>query len=145
MKTYTPREGEIKRSWWVVDANGMALGRLASQVAQILKGKHKPMYTPHLDVGDHVVIVNAGQVRLTGRKMEQETYFRHSNYPGGARFIKVAEVFAHKPAEVVRRAVKGMLPRHRLGRAMMKKLKIYPGAQHPHAPQKPEPKTLEYR
>jgi large subunit ribosomal protein L13 len=138
-KTYVPKAGEVKHSWVVVDADGMVLGRLASRVAAILKGKHKAAYTPHLDLGDHVVVVNAGLVRLTGRKADQMTYFRHSGYPGGQRFIRVAEVLAQRPEEVVRLAVKGMLPRNRLGRAIMRKLKIYRGPEHPHASQQPEP------
>ncbi len=143
MKTYTPRAGDVKQTWVVVDADGIALGRLASRVATILKGKHKPAYTPHLDLGDFVVVVNAARVRLTGRKSEQGTYFRHSNYPGGARFIPMAEVLSRRPEEVVRMAIKGMLPRHRLGRAMMRKLKVYAGPEHPHAPQKPEPLEIK--
>jgi large subunit ribosomal protein L13 len=142
-KTYTPKVGEVKQSWVVVDADGMVLGRLASRVACLLKGKHKPAYTPHLDLGDHVVIVNAKRIRLTGRKREQMTYFRHSGYPGGQRVTPVAEMLAHRPEEVVRLAVKGMLPRNRLGRAIMKKLKIYAGPEHPHQSQQPEPLKLE--
>lgn len=129
----------MKQSWVVVDADGKVLGRLASKVASILKGKHKAAYTPHLDLGDFVVVVNAARVRLTGRKNEQMTYFRHSGYPGGQRHIPVADLLARRPEEVVRLAVKGMLPRHRLGRAIMRKLKVYRGPDHPHVSQKPEP------
>jgi len=142
-KTYVPKAGDVKQSWVVVDADGMVLGRLASRVASILKGKHKAAYTPHLDLGDFVVVVNAARVRLTGRKIDQMTYFRHSGYPGGQRFIPVAEMLARKPEEVVRLAVKGMLPRNRLGRSIMRKLKIYRGPEHPHAPQNPEPLKLQ--
>jgi large subunit ribosomal protein L13 len=142
-KTYVPKAGDVKQSWVVVDADGMVLGRLASRVASILKGKHKAANTPHLDLGDFVVVVNAARVRLTGRKIDQMTYFRHSGYPGGQRFIPVAEMLARKPEEVVRLAVKGMLPRNRLGRSIMRKLKIYRGPEHPHAPQNPEPLKLQ--
>ncbi len=145
MKTYIPKQEDIRRSrsWFVVDADGMPLGRLASEVAKILKGKHKPAYTPHLDLGDHVVVVNAERVLLTGRKEEQMTYYRHSGYPGGLRATPIAVLLAKKPEEVVRLAVRGMISRNRLGRAMMKKLKVYRGAEHPHAPQQPEPLKLQ--
>jgi large subunit ribosomal protein L13 len=143
MKTYVPKAGDVKHSWYVLDASGVPLGRLASEVAKILKGKHKPAYTPHLDLGDHVVVVNAEQVRLTGRKREQKNYYRHSGYPGGLKVTPIADMLERKPEEVVRLAVKGMIPRNRLGRAIMKKLKVYRGSAHPHAPQKPEPLTLD--
>jgi large subunit ribosomal protein L13 len=139
MKTYTPKAGEVPHHWYVLDADGKALGRLATQVATVLKGKLKPAFTPHLDLGDHVVIVDAERVRISGRKIEQESYFRHSGYPGGARFTPLAEVFDKRPEEVVRLAVRGMLPRNRLGRAIMRKLKIYRGPEHPHVSQMPEP------
>jgi large subunit ribosomal protein L13 len=138
MKTYTARPADIQRRWLLVDASGKTLGRLATQVATVLKGKHKPMYTPHLDTGDHVVIVNAAKVVLTGRKAEDKKYFHHTLYPGGATWTSIREVMARHPERVVQRAVAGMMPRTKLGRAMMKKLKVYAGPQHPHAPQQPE-------
>jgi large subunit ribosomal protein L13 len=143
MKTYVPKAEDVKHSWYVLDASGVPLGRLASEVAKILKGKHKPAYTPHLDLGDHVVVVNAERVRLTGRKREQKNYYRHSGYPGGLKVTPIADMLERKPEEVVRLAVKGMIPHNRLGRAIMKKLKVYRGSAHPHAPQKPEPLTLD--
>ena len=138
MKTYSAREADVRRRWLLVDADGRTLGRLATQVATVLKGKHKPMYTPHLDTGDHVIVVNAAKIRLTGTKPEKKRYFRHSMYPGGASWTRLAEVMAKHPERVVERAVKGMLPRTRLGRAMVKKLKVYAGAEHPHTAQQPE-------
>ena len=138
MKTYVPKAGEVKHSWFVVDADGVPLGRLATLVASILKGKHKPAYTPHLDLGDHVVVVNCERVRLTGSKMSQKEYVHHTGYPGGLRVKPIAEVMEKRPEDVVRLAVRGMIPRNKLGRAIMKKLKVYRGAAHPHAPQRPE-------
>jgi large subunit ribosomal protein L13 len=143
MKTYVPKAEDVKHSWYVLDASGVPLGRLASEVAKILKGKHKPAYTPHLDLGDHVVVVNAERVRLTGRKREQKNYYRHSGYPGGLKVTPIADMLERKPEEVVRLAVKGMIPHNHRGRAIMKKLKVYRGSAHPHAPQKPEPLTLD--
>ena len=137
MKTYTARAGEIERKWLVVDAEGRTLGRLASQVASVLKGKHKPMYTPHMDTGDHVVVVNARKVSLTGRKPEDKRYFHHTLYPGGATWTTIQEVMQKHPERVVMRAVRGMLPKTKLGRAMIKKLKVYAGPEHPHAAQQP--------
>jgi large subunit ribosomal protein L13 len=139
MKTYVPKAGDVKHAWYVVDADGVSLGRLAAKVAGILKGKHKADFTPHLDVGDHVVVVNCDRVRLTGRKMEQKTYVHHTGYPGGLREKGIAELMAKRPEDVVRLAVRGMLPRNRLGRAIMKKLKIYRGPEHEHAAQNPQP------
>jgi large subunit ribosomal protein L13 len=139
MKTYVPKAGEIQHAWYVVNADGVSLGRLAASVAGILKGKHKAAYTPHLDLGDHVVVVNCERVKLTGRKAEQKTYVHHTGYPGGLREKPLSELMAKRPEDVVRLAVRGMLPRNRLGRAIMKKLKIYRGAEHPHAAQNPEP------
>jgi large subunit ribosomal protein L13 len=138
MKTYTPKAAEIERKWWVVDAEGKVLGRLASEIAQVLRGKHKPMYTPHLDTGDYVVVVNAGKVRLTGRKAQQKTYFRHSGYVGGEKHIPFERMRAEHPERVIELAVKGMLPKNNLGRLMRKKLKVYAGAEHPHEAQQPE-------
>ena len=139
MKTYVPKAEDIERRWWIVDAADRPLGRLASQVAAVLRGKHKPMYTPHLDTGDHVVVVNASQVKLTGRKAEQKEYFRHSGYMGGERFIPFKRMLATHPERVIEMAVKGMMPKNALGKNMVKKLKVYADAKHPHQGQKPEP------
>jgi large subunit ribosomal protein L13 len=139
MKTYTPKAPEIERRWWVVDAEGVVLGRLASKVAQVLRGKHKPMYTPHLDTGDFVVVVNADKVRLTGTKAENKTYFRHSGYMGGEKHIPVSMMLEKHPERVVELAVKGMLPKNNLGRLMRRKLKVYASAEHPHEAQQPQP------
>jgi large subunit ribosomal protein L13 len=142
MKTYTPKLNEIERRWWVVDAEGKPLGRLATEIARILRGKHKPMYTPHLDTGDNVVVVNASKVVLTGNKAEQKTYFRHSGYMGGEKHIPFKRMLANHPDRVIRLAVKGMLPKNNLGRDMIKKLRVYPGAEHAHQGQSPEPLEL---
>jgi large subunit ribosomal protein L13 len=138
MKTYSARAGDIQRKWLVVDAAGRPLGRLATQVAMVLRGKHKPTYTPHVDTGDHVVVINAAKVALSGRKPEDKAYFRHSMYPGGLRWTSIVEMMEKHPERVVERAVRGMMPRTRLGRAMIKKLKVYAGPEHPHAAQQPE-------
>jgi large subunit ribosomal protein L13 len=137
MKTYTARPADIQRQWWVVDASGRNLGRLASQVATVLKGKHKPIYTPHLDTGDHVVILNAGQVTLTGAKAANKKYFHHTTYPGGAYWVSIRELMEKHPERVVVQAIRGMMPKTKLGRAMIRKLKVYRGAEHPHAAQNP--------
>ena len=137
MKTYTARPGDIQRQWLVVDAEGRTLGRLATQVAMVLRGTHKPIYTPHIDTGDHVVVINAEKVALTGRKAEDKRYFHHTLYPGGASFTSIREVMQKHPERVVLRAVQGMMPKNKLGRAMLKKLKVYAGAEHPHAAQQP--------
>ena len=137
MKTYAVKASEIERRWWVVDATDQTLGRLATRVATLLEGKHKPIYSPHIDTGDHVVVVNAGRVRVTGDKLRQKTYYRHSNYPGGLRAESLEALLVRKPELVIERAVKGMLPQSRLGRAMFRKLKVYPGADHPHQAQQP--------
>ena len=139
MGTYSVRASEIRQDWYVADAEGQILGRLASEIASVLKGKRKPTYSPHLDVGDHVIVINADKVRVTGRKRDDKIYFRHSLYPGGHTLTRFRDLQADKPEEIVRLAVKGMLPRNRLGRAMMKKLKIYAGSDHPHAAQMPRP------
>jgi large subunit ribosomal protein L13 len=139
MKTYTPKLTEIQRSWWVVDAEGKVLGRLASEIAQVLRGKHKPMFTPHLDTGDYVIVVNADKVRLTGNKAENKAYFRHSGYMGGERFIPFKDMLEKHPDRVIDLAVKGMLPKNNLGRLMRRKLKVYAGPAHPHEAQQPEP------
>lgn len=142
MKTHTPKADEIQRRWWVVDAADKPLGRLASEVARILRGKHKPIYTPHLDTGDYVVVLNASQIRLTGRKADQKTYFRHSGYMGGEKLIPFRRMIETHPERVVELAVKGMLPKNSLGRSMRRKLKVYPGTEHPHQSQAPEPLGL---
>ena len=138
MKTYTPKTEEIQRRWWVVDANGKVLGRLASEIAQVLRGKHKPMFTPHLDTGDYVVVVNADKVRLTGNKAENKAYFRHSGYMGGEKFVPFKEMLSKHPDRVIDLAVKGMLPKNNLGRLLRRKLKVYAGPEHPHEAQQPE-------
>ncbi len=138
MKTYTPKADDIVRRWWVVDAADKPLGRLATEIARVLRGKHKPMYTPHLDTGDHVVVINASRVRLTGKKAEQKTYFRHSGYMGGEKHIPFRRMIETHPERVIELAVKGMLPKNALGRNMKKKLKVYGGEEHPHQGQKPE-------
>lgn len=142
MGTYSVRASEIQHDWFVLDAEGQILGRLASEVASVLKGKRKPTYSTHLDVGDHVIVINAEKVRVTGRKRDDKIYFRHSLYPGGHTLTRFRDMQEDKPEEIVRLAVKGMMPRNRLGRAMMKKLKIYAGTAHPHAAQQPKPMTL---
>ena len=139
MPTVIPKESDITRSWFVVDANGKVLGRLAARVAAILRGKHKPTFTPHLDVGDHVVVVNAEKVHLTGRKLQDKLYRWHSGYIGGLREVTADKMLKTHPERVVEWAIQGMLPKGRLGRAMAKKLKVYRGTDHPHAAQKPEP------
>ena len=137
MKTYAVRASEIERRWWVVDARDQTLGRLATRIAVLLEGKHKPIYSPHLDTGDHVVVVNAEKVRVTGNKLRLKTYYRHSNYPGGLKAETLETLLGRKPELVIERAVKGMLPQNRIGRAMFRKLKVYRGAEHPHAAQQP--------
>lgn len=138
MKTFMAKANEVERKWYVVDAEGKPLGRLASEVAKILRGKHKPEYTPHVDTGDHVIVVNAEKVVLTGKKLDQKLYRHHSLYPGGLKEIKYRAFLKDKPERAVELAVKGMLPKNSLGRAMFKKLKVYRGAEHNHAAQKPE-------
>jgi large subunit ribosomal protein L13 len=137
--TYSPKASEIQRSWHVIDAEGLVLGRLATEVASVLRGKHKPIYTPHLDTGDHVVIVNADKVVLTSGKADRKPVYRHSGYPGGLKTETYADLLARRPEEAVRRTVRGMLPKNRLGRQMITKLKVYAGPNHPHAAQKPQP------
>ncbi len=138
MKTVTPKIQDIERKWYIVDARNQILGRLATQVARILKGKHKPIYTPHLDVGDHVIIINADKVRVTGRKAQQKHYKRYSGYPSGLKEIPYEKMMATHPERILEHAIKGMLPKNRLGRKMYKKLKVYAGDKHPHGAQKPE-------
>ena len=141
MTTYTAKAGEIQQGWFVVDAQGKVLGRLATQIAARLRGKHKPEYTPHVDTGDYVVVVNAAKLRVTGRKAERKNYYSHTGYPGGIRQINFAKAQATRPERVLQHAVKGMLPKGPLGYAMLRKLKVYAGATHPHSAQ--QPKTLE--
>ncbi len=142
MKTYTPRVSDIERKWWLVDATDKPLGRLATELARILRGKHKPIYTPHLDTGDYVVILNAEKVRLTGSKADSKTYFRHSGYIGGERHIPFRRMIETHPERVLELAVRGMLPKNTLGRAMRRKLKVYAGTDHPHHGQDPQPLEL---
>ncbi|MDP9223177.1 MAG: 50S ribosomal protein L13 [Actinomycetota bacterium] len=142
MKTHSTRPGEITRDWWLVDADGVVLGRLASEVAKRLRGKHKPNFAPHLDVGDHVIVVNASKVVLTGNKITQKTLYRHSGYPGGLAEIPYSKLMVVRPESAIEKAVKGMLPSNRLGRAMLKKLKVYAGPDHPHSAQEPVPLEL---
>jgi large subunit ribosomal protein L13 len=142
VRTFTAKTAEIEREWYVVDAEGQTLGRLASRIAPIIKGKHKPIYTPHLDCGDYVIIINADKVRVTGQKMEQKFYYRHSGYPGGIKSISLRDQLARYPERVLQSAVKGMLPKNKLGRRMIKKLKVYAGDSHPHEAQQPKPLEL---
>lgn len=141
-KTFSAKPEEVERSWYVADASGEVVGRLASKIARILRGKHKPTYTPHVDTGDFVVVVNAEQVRFTGRKEQDKEYRRYSGYPGGGRTEAVDEVRESHPERIIERAVKGMLPKGKLGRQMIKKLKVYAGPDHPHEAQQPEPLEL---
>lgn len=142
MKTFMANAQTVERKWYVVDADGMTLGRLASQVAAILRGKNKPTYTPHCDTGDHVIIINAAKVVLTGKKLDQKIYYHHSDYVGGMKETTLREMLAKKPEKVVELAVKGMLPKGPLGREMFTKLHVYAGAEHPHTAQKPEVLTF---
>ena len=143
MTTLTPKKNEIERQWWLVDAQGLRLGRLATQVARILRGKHKPIYTPHLDTGDHVVVVNASKVALSGNKADQKTYFQHSGYMGNEKHIPFKKMLENHPERIIELAVKGMLPKNSLGRHMKEKLKVYAGAEHPHQGQNPQPLKIE--
>jgi large subunit ribosomal protein L13 len=143
VKTYHAKTGEVEREWLLVDATDVTLGRLASEIAQILKGKRKPQYTPHIDTGDFVIVVNAAMIRVTGKKLDDKMYTRHSGHPGGLKSISLGDLLAKDPRRVVEKAVKGMLPKNTLGRAMGMKLKVYAGAEHPHASQKPRVIKLE--
>jgi len=138
-RTYTPKASEIERQWLVVDADGQTLGRLATRVARLLTGKHKPTYTTHIDTGDHVIVINAEKIKVTGDKLESKRYYRHSNYPGGLREETLSHLLERRPEEVVRRAVKGMVPHTRLGTQQLRKLKVYAGKEHPHEAQQPVP------
>lgn len=142
MKTYTPKKEEIQRKWYLIDANGKVLGRLASEVAKILRGKNKSIFTPHLDTGDFVIVVNAEKVFLTGNKKKDKIYYHHTGYPGGIREITAEKLLAKHPTELIWRAVKGMLPKNSLGRQMLRKLKVYSGPTHPHEAQNPIPIQL---
>lgn len=138
-QTYAVKKSDVERAWRVVDADGATLGRLATQIAALLRGKHKTTFSPHLDVGDPVIVVNAGKICVTGRKLQAKQYVRHSGYPGGLRVETLERLLARRPEEVIRRAVRGMLPQNRLGEQMMRKLHVYSGSEHPHAAQKPQP------
>jgi large subunit ribosomal protein L13 len=143
VRTYTPKASEIERSWYVIDADGLVLGRVATEVARLLRGKHKPTFTPHIDTGDHVVVINADKIVLTSNKGDKVFVHHHSGYPGGIRSQSYGDLLRTKPEEGVRRAVRGMLPKNRLGRQMLRKLKVYAGPTHPHAAQRPQPLALE--
>ncbi len=144
-KTYSPKPADIHREWWVVDATALPLGRLASEVATVLRGKHKPIYAPHMDTGDHVIVVNAARVAVTSEKAREKVYYRHSGYPGGIKAETFEELKARRPEAIVERAVRGMLPKNKLGRQMARKLKVYAGAEHPHQAQQPSPLQLDVR
>ena len=143
MKTYSAKPREIEQSWYLVDADGETLGRLATEIADVLRGKRKPAYTPHVDTGDFVVVVNAEKIAVTGNKRADKKYYRHSGYPGGIKERSLNDMLERRPEEVIRHAVKGMLPRNRLARKQLTKLKVYAGPDHPHAAQKPTPMELE--
>ena len=142
MRTYSPKPADIQRAWHVVDADGLVLGRLSTEVARLLRGKHKPMFAPHMDTGDHVIVVNAAKVVLTAGKVEKKEAIRHSGYPGGLKRRGYVEIMEKNPEQAIRRAVRGMLPKGPLGRQMLKKLKVYAGPTHPHAAQLPQPLEL---
>ena len=144
MKSFMASPATIERKWYVVDATGHTLGRLSSEIASVLRGKNKPTFTPHIDTGDYVIVVNADKIKVTGKKMDQKIYYNHSDYPGGMRETTLAEMMAKKPTEVISLAVKGMLPKGPLGRSMITKLHVYAGAEHPHAAQKPEVLEIKY-
>jgi large subunit ribosomal protein L13 len=143
MKTFIARESDVVKKWYVVDAKDRVVGRLATQIAMVLRGKTKPIFTPHCDTGDFVIVVNAEQALLTGGKLDKKVYYRHSGYMGGIKSMTARQTFKGKPEEVLRQAVWGMLPKNSLGRRLLKKLKIYAGSEHPHQAQKPEPLTLQ--
>lgn len=145
MKTFMANPANIERKWYVIDAEGKTLGRLAAEAAKLLRGKHKPTFTPHVDTGDHVIIINAAKVQLTGKKLIQKTYFRHSGYPGGTTFTTAGKMLSERPERVLELAIKGMLPKNTLGRQMYRKLKVYRGSDHPHAAQQPETLELNIR
>ena len=144
MNTYMPNDTAIDRKWYVIDAEGCTLGRLSSEVAKILRGKNKPIFTPYVDTGDNVIIINAEKVSFTGKKLDQKIYFRHSEYVGGAKYTSLRDMLAKKPEKVVEKAVRGMIPHGALGDQTFKKLHVYAGPEHPHAAQKPEALTLKF-
>ncbi|UCD85587.1 MAG: 50S ribosomal protein L13 [Deltaproteobacteria bacterium] len=137
-KTFSAKKSEVEEKWWLVDAQNKVLGRMASEIAQVLRGKNKPIFTPHVDTGDFVIVVNADKIRFTGKKLKDKIYYRHSGYPGGLKSITAEKLMQKDPTEVVRKAVKGMLPKSRLGRKLIMKLKVYAGGEHPHQAQQPE-------
>jgi large subunit ribosomal protein L13 len=141
-RTYVTKPEDIQRDWYVVDASGQTLGRLASEVARIVRGKHKPIYSPSVDAGDYVIVINAEKIYVTGRKLDQKVYYRHSGYPGGLKEVSLRRMLEEHPTRVVEHAVRGMLPKNRLGRKMIRKLKVYAGSDHPHQAQQPEPLEL---
>jgi large subunit ribosomal protein L13 len=141
-KTYVTKKESVQREWYVVDATGQTLGRLAARIARVLRGKHKPVYSPSVDAGDYVVVVNAEKIRVTGRKLDKKIYYRHSGYPGGLKEITLRDLLQKHPTRVIEHAVRGMLPKNRLGRRMFRKLKVYAGPDHPHAAQQPSPLEL---
>jgi large subunit ribosomal protein L13 len=143
MKTYMAKPETVERQWCLIDARGQVLGRLASEIARILRGKNKAVFTPHVDTGDFVIVVNAAEIRLTGNKLSDKYYYRHSGYPGGIKGMSASEMLAKKPEEVINLAVRGMLPKNKLARRLMKKLKVYAGAEHPHASQQPVVRSLQ--
>lgn len=145
MRTFTPKPADIQRVWYEVDADGAVLGRLATEVARVLRGKHKPIFAPHVDTGDHVIVVNAAKLTMTAGKAEKKLHYRHSGYPGGLTSRNYADLLATDPEDTFRRAVKGMLPKGPLGRAMLRKLKVYAGPNHPHSAQMPKPLTVDPR
>ena len=142
MKTISAKNSDVVKKWHIVDADGLVVGRMASQVAKILRGKNKPIFTPHVDTGDYVVIVNAGKVRFTGNKLEQKAYYRHTGYPGGLKTAMAKDIMKESPEKIIYSAVRGMLPKNKLGRLQFKKLKVYSGSEHPHAAQNPEELNL---
>ena len=142
MSRYSPKKSEIERNWHLVDADGLILGRMASEIAKLLRGKHKPTYSPHIDVGDHVVIINADKVVLSSGKAEKKILYRHSGFPGGIKSRSYADFLEQNPTDAVRQTIRGMLPKNRLGRQQLKKLQVYAGAEHPHSAQKPQPMDL---
>jgi large subunit ribosomal protein L13 len=145
VRTFSPKSADIQRVWYEVDADGAVLGRLATEVARVLRGKHKPIFAPHVDTGDHVIVVNAAKIRLTAGKAEKKVYYRHSGYPGGLRYRNYTDLLANDPEDTFRRAVRGMLPKGPLGRQMIRKLKVYAGPTHPHSAQIPQPLPVDPR
>lgn len=144
-RTYSPKAAEVTRHWWVIDAAGLPLGRVATEIASLLRGKHKPIYAPHVDTGDFVIVLNAAQVEVTSKKSQQKIYYRHSGYPGGLKAESFENLLARRPEAVIERAVRGMLPKNRLGRQLARKLKVYAGAEHSHSAQQPVPYVLDLR